>query len=412
LWIPRQLRPQILRLAATFPIVVLVGPRQVGKTSLLENAFGGIPVVPLDVAGNAELAETRPEEFLARFPPPVVLDEIQYAPKLFRYLKASVDQRRGENGLFILTGSQSYPLMEAVSESLAGRAAIVPFLGLSGEEWSAVDAVRADAGWFEFLWRGGYPALWARGQDSPSRDRWYQGYLATYLERDVRNLMNVGNLRDFERFLRACAARTAQTLNYADLGRDVGVSPNTIKQWLSVLQASGQVLLLEPYHRSLGKRLVKSPKLYFTETGLAAFLMGFASAEALRQNASASGALFENYVVGQWIRWRDWVEPGASLWWWSNGTHEVDLVIERNARLYGIEVKLAQNPDGKSARGLDALKVVYGELVERRFVACTTSVPFAIDPETLAQPGWTVWNLDVEPSGEPRATNNDRGSSD
>lgn len=397
MWIRRQLAKEIKALAASFPVVVLVGPRQVGKTSLLENTFEKLRYVPLDLASNAEMAETRPEEFLALHPPPVVFDEVQYAPGLFRYLKAAVDQRAGENGLFILTGSQNYALMESVSESLAGRAAIIPFHGLSGEEWGAVEVFRERYSWREFLWRGSFPGLWAAGDAAPSRDRWYQGYVATYLERDVRNLLNVGNLRDFERFLRAAAARTAQMLNMSDLGRDVGISPSTVRQWLSVLQASGLILLLEPYHRSLGKRLVKSPKLYWNDTGLVAFLLGFASAEALWQNPASAGALFENYVVEQWLRWRDWTEPSAQLWFWSDSKSEVDLVVERNGRLHPIEVKISERPDPRNLRGFAAFRAMYGELAAPGWVACTAEQGFGLGDGLTAVPGWRVWNLDASP---------------
>ena len=395
MWIERQIAGELRRLAGSFPVLVVVGPRQVGKTALLERAFGDdYAYVPLDLAGHAEMAETRPEDFLRRFPPPVVLDEIQYAPSFFRHVKTTVDARRGENGLFVLSGSQNYLLMQSVSESLAGRAAILPFTGLSGREWEAVEGLRERYGWQEFLWRGGFPALWAQGEDSPSRDRWYQGYVATYLERDVRNLLNVGSLRDFERFLRAAAARTAQTLDMSELGRDIGIATSTVKEWLSVLQASGQVLLLEPYYRSLGKRLAKSPKLYFSDTGLAAFLMGFGSADALWQSVDV-GALFENYVVAQWLRWRDWTEPSASLWYWRDQAgSEVDLVVELNGRIYAIECKLTEKPAKRDLRGLRRLTEFYGdEMVARRFVACTTALPFEIVPGATAVPGWTTWDL-------------------
>lgn len=395
MWIERQLAEELRRLCRSFPVLVVVGPRQVGKTALLEKTFSDYGYVPLDLAGHAEMAERSGDEFLRRYPPPVVLDEIQYAPAFFRHVKTEVDRRRGENGLFVLTGSQGYPLMESVADSLAGRAAVIPWLGLSGAEWSAVEELRTLASWPEFLWRGGYPGLWADLDAAPPRDRWYQGYLATYLERDVRNLMNVGSLRDFERFLRACAARTAQTLNMSDLGRDVGISAPTAKQWLSVLQASGQILLLEPYYRSLGKRLAKSPKLYFADTGLAAFLTGFDSADSLWRSSSV-GALFENYVVTQWLRWRDWTQPSASLWYWRNQNGgEVDLLIERNGKLVAIECKLTQTPVGKDLRGLRSLRSFYGDdYVEKSFVACTTEVPFEVAEGVMAVPGWTTWGID------------------
>lgn len=190
------------------------------------------------------------------------------------HIKTRVDSERGRNGIFIITGSQNFLLMENLAESPAGRAAVIPFLGPSATEWRTTAGDGSLPEWKNFLWRGGFPALWSAPQAPPSRDRWYQGYVATYLERDVRNLLNVGSLRDFERFLRACAARCGQVLNLSELGRDVGVSTPTAKQWLSVLQASNQVFLLEPYHRSLGKRISKTPKLYFTDGGLAAYLVG------------------------------------------------------------------------------------------------------------------------------------------
>ncbi len=238
MWIERTISSELLVLAQQHPVVVLTGPRQVGKTSLLERLFPKHGNASLDVASNAEMAETRPGDFLVRYPPPLVVDEVQYAPAFFRDIKTAVDARRGQKGLFVLTGSQNFLLMERVSDSLAGRAAVVPFLGLSAEEWAAFRGPPSAEAWFDFLWRGSFPVLWSEGDASPGRDRWYQGYVATYLERDVRNLANVGSLRDFERMLRACAARCARTLNMSELARDVGVAPSTARQWISVLQAS------------------------------------------------------------------------------------------------------------------------------------------------------------------------------
>lgn len=394
MWIDREISPELSRIAAAFPVVVLVGPRQVGKTSVLERAFPDYEYVSLDVAANAEMAETRPDDFLRLHPPPLVLDEIQYAPAFFRRIKTFVDANRPRNGLFILSGSQNFMLMQQVADSLAGRAAVIPFSGLSGREWQGSQVATTDLPWREFLWRGGFPRLWDDPDQPVSRDRWYQGYLATYLERDVRNLLQIGNLRDFERFLRACAARCAQTLNMSEIGRDVGISATTARQWISVLQASNQIILLEPYYKSLGKRLAKSPKLYFTDTGLASFLMGFQTAEAL-WNSRAAGAIWENHVVSQWQKWRDWHQPAASLWYWRDqGGNEVDLLIESDNRLTAIECKLAERPGGQDLRGLKRLRDFYGaEAIAHSYIACTAGQPFDPAPGVTAVSGWTLWVL-------------------
>jgi len=394
MWIEREIAAELKKAAATFPVVALVGPRQVGKTSILERMFPDYDYVSLDVAVNAEAAETRPREFLQQHMPPVVVDEVQYAPAFFRHIKTHVDAYKGRNGLFVITGSQNFLLMETLAESLAGRAAVIPFLGLSGREWKAAMAVSRHPDWVSFLWKGGFPALWSAPQETPSRERWYQSYVATYLERDVRNLLNVGSLRDFERFLRACAIRCGQVLNLSELGRDVGISTPTAKKWMSVLQASNQVFLLEPYFRSLGKRLVKTPKLYFTDTGLAAYLMGFSSARALWASREA-GALWETHVVNQWLRWRDWHEPSLGLWYWRDqGGNEVDLLLERDRKIAAVECKIKERPERKDLHGIERLRAFYGEKeVPRAYVACPTEISFDLEDGATAVSGWEVWPL-------------------
>ncbi len=393
MWINREISAELRAVSRTFPALVLIGPRQVGKTAVIERTFPDYGYVSLDVASNAEMAETRPQEFLRRYPPPVILDEIQYAPSVFRHLKTTIDQKK-ENGLFLLCGSQNFMLMEAVSDSLAGRAAVIPFLGLSATEWLLTQESKSLEHCIDFLWKGSFPALWADPDNAPARDRWYQGYVSTYLERDVRNLLNVGSLRDFQRFLRACAARCARTLNMSELGRDVGVSATTARQWISVLSSSNLILLLEPYYRSLGKRLAKSPKLYFTDTGLAAFLMGFQSPEAMWSSREA-GPLWENHVVTQWLRWRDWHQPSTTLWYWRDQAgNEVDLLLEMGDRLLAVECKLSEQPSSRDLRGIRRLRDFYGaERVQHAYIACTTQAPFAIDEGASAVSGWTVWDL-------------------
>jgi len=394
MWIEREISPKLREIAASFPALVLVGPRQVGKTSLLERIFPDYTYVSLDVASYAEMAETQPQEFLQQFKPPIVLDEIQYAPAFFRYIKTYIDQHRGQNGLFILTGSQNYALMAAVTDSLAGRAAVIPMLGISGLEWQACAPIQIGFDWKEFLWRGSYPALWANLDNAPTRDRWYQGYVTTYLERDVRSLLNVGSLRDFERFIRVCATRCGQLLNMSDIGRDVGISATTAKEWISVLQASNLIYLLEPYYRSLGKRLSKTPKLYFSDTGLASYLMGFQSATSLWQSQYA-GAMWENYVVSQWLRWRDSFHPAVGIWYWRDQQgSEVDLLLEIDQKLIAIECKISEKPVARDQKGIMKCRDFYGDnMIQAAYIACTTKQSFTLSQNVIAQNAWTVWNV-------------------
>ncbi len=396
MWIKRELEEEVKKISIEFPVIVITGPRQVGKTAIVEKSFPDYLYVSLDSPALAEMAETMPEEFLRRFPPPAVLDEIQYAPAIFRHIKQYVDQHREQNGLFILSGSQNFVLMQSVTESLAGRTSVIPLLGLSGLEWKRAfrPSTSTWKDWFTFLWKGSFPGLWKDPKHPPSRDRWYQGYVATYLERDVRNLIRIGRLRDFERFLRACAVRAGSILNMSDIGRDVGISATTSKEWISILCSSGQLFLLEPYFKSLGKRLVKSPKLYFTDTGLLAYLLGFQTMENIMQSPYA-GALWENYCINQWIRWRDWHAPSAGLWFWRDRTgNEVDLILEIDQKLIPIECKFKEHPDKADIKAIKKLKKFYGEdQVSKAFIACLTKVPFMVAPDVMAISGWTIWDI-------------------
>src|SRR5256712_4803368 len=282
MWIPRDIEPRLLRSARTRPVVVLTGARQTGKTSTFRRLFSNHEFVSLDLPTEAEQAEKEPQSFLRRHPPPVIIDEVQYAPGLLPHLKGAVDARRAKNGQFLLTGSQKFTLMKGISESLAGRADIIELETLSFGE---IHRARPDVGVDHAIVRGGFPELHA----DPDIDAvaYYNSYIATYLERDIRSLANVGSLRDFERFLRACAFRSANLLNKADLARDVGIAPSTANQWLSVLEASGQVVLLEPWFSNRTKSIVKSPKLFLADTRLLCALLNIRSEEALRQSPSA-----------------------------------------------------------------------------------------------------------------------------
>jgi uncharacterized protein len=336
-WIAREIGEFLRSLAQQRPAILVTGCRQSGKSRLLVETFKGHRHVSLDLPSIAELADDAGEEFLRQYPPPLLVDEVQYAPKLFRYIKAAIDEHRDQSGLFLLTGSQKFQLMNHISESLAGRVSVIDLYTLSASELEAYRGELASSDTLlEWMFRGGYPELHARDLDPT---RFYADYVATYLERDVRSLAGVRNLRDFNRFLRLCATRTGQLLSMNGLATDVGVSVNTVQSWIGVLEASGIITLLSPYYRNLGKRLVKTPKLYFTDTGLACFLTGISNSRALQQS-SQLGAYFETYVLGQLLRWHaNRGRPLEIYFYRDHYGHEVDFVIPEGDRLRLFECK-------------------------------------------------------------------------
>ena len=382
MWITRKYESTLRALSEQFPSVVVTGSRQVGKTSLVQKVFPDYTYVTLDIPAIAAQAENHPEAFIKNHPEPLIIDEVQYAPSIFRYLKVAIDRDK-KPGRFILTGSQHFLLMQGVSESMAGRCGVINMLNLSSRE------IREGVGAYsenDYLIRGGYPELYARREID--FHLWYSSYLATYLERDVRNILNVGSLRDFDRFLRAIAIRTSQILSYSDLARDVGIAPNTAKKWISVLQASGQIVLLEPYYRNLGKRLVKSPKLYMCDTGLSLFLMGFENLEAVL-NHPVIGAIWETHVVMQVIKHYQALGKNRPLWFWRtiHGA-EVDLLIEQGGRFIAVEAKFSENPDFKALKGMNALKKFYGkDSVIAGFIASRTENSYPLSDKVHAVPG-------------------------
>ncbi len=376
MWIEREWSRAVAALLRTFPAVLLTGPRQVGKTSLLRHQYPSLAYATFDDPALARQAETQPDTFFAAHPGPLILDEVQYVPSLFRHLKKVIDRDR-RPGRFLLTGSQTFALMHNVSESLAGRCGVLEMSSLSFGEVHRENAKRAD---LDYVVTGGFPALYS-GVFERASD-FYSSYLATYLERDVRNMRGVGDLRDFDRFMRAAALRTGQSLSYADLARDVGVAPNTARAWMSVLVASGLVYLLEPYHRNLGKRLVKAPKLYFLDTGLASHLVGIDSRATLLASPLA-GAFWETFVVGQVVRHFQTARARPPVWYWRTSTgDEVDIVIERGARFIAVECKLTETPRRDATKGIAALRAYYGtSAVEKAYVACRTPHRHSIDSD-------------------------------
>ncbi|QLA15951.1 ATP-binding protein [Desulfolutivibrio sulfoxidireducens] len=409
MYLPRTLERFIREASAQFPAILVTGARQVGKTTLLRRAAGPERTyVTLDDPLVLDLAREDPALFLQRFPPPVLIDEIQYAPGLLPYIKMAADQEN-RPGLFWLTGSQPFHLMRGISESLAGRVGLVRLSGLSRAEsmglgagvrpfLPAHDPVAARSAparnnppslldIYTLIWRGSFPALAAN--PNANRDLFFNSYLQTYLQRDVRDLAQVGDEMAFLRFLRAAAARTGQLLNMAELARDADVAPNTAKRWLSILRASGIVHLLEPYHTNVTKRLVKTPKLYFLDTGLCAYLTGWSSPVTLVDGAM-SGAVFETWVAGEMLRS-----------WWHNGLEapfyhyrdkdqmEIDVVIVRDGVLYPVEIKRTGSPGQTDARRFTALSRL-GMPVGPGAVVCLATQPLPLARQAWAVPAWEI----------------------
>lgn len=325
-----------MRLARGFPIVAITGPRQAGKTTLAKMAFPDKPYLSLEDPDMRSLAESDPRGLLSRFPKGAVLDEAQRTPQLFSYLQTHVDAD-ARPGKFVLTGSQQFGLLSGISQSLAGRVGLVQLLPFSMGE--LIGAKRLTGELDELLFRGQYPPLYDR--DVRPGD-WFAGYMTTYIERDVRQLINVRDLSFFQRFVKMCAARTGQLLNLSSLASDCGITHNTASSWISVLEASYIIHLLRPHYRNFNKRLIKAPKLYFCDTGLAAWLMGIREPEQISFHAQR-GALFETLVVTEFLKARFNQGFQSNLFFWRDSKGlEIDLVLEEGDELKPIEIKAGQ----------------------------------------------------------------------
>lgn len=331
--IPRQATSTLQRFAKGFPILALTGPRQSGKTTLAKHVFAQKAYVSLENPDELEFANSDPRRFLARFDEGAILDEVQRCPALLSWLQTLVDER-GVMGDFVLTGSAQFELIEGITQSLAGRVGRVELLPLSSQELSAAQKLPSDLN--TLLLQGGYPSLYDR--DVSPQD-WFGNYIATYIERDVRQLMAVRDLSQFQRFVKMCAARSGQLLNLTALGADCGLSATTAREWLSVLEASYLVTRLQPHHQNFGKRLVKSPKLYFLDVGLMAWLLGIRDTNTLDTHA-ARGALFETFIVSELVKQRFNQGQPSDLYFWRDSTgHEVDVLLDTPAGLQAIEIK-------------------------------------------------------------------------
>ena len=398
-YIDRSLEPVVRKAAREFSSVVLAGPAQSGKTTLLRHLFREthryVSLEPPDVRA---AAAGDPRSFLEMNQPPVIFDEVQCAPGLMPFIKERIDKCGGKAGQYLLTGYRNLPLAEKITESLRGRATMLRLLPLSYRE--IMRTPHANFPWekgartgrhnyiFRDLWEsflnGGYPEIAA----NPKRDvaRWHASYVQAYLDRDLRSLRQIGDLTQFHMFLRAMAARSAQLLNITDLARDLGLAVNTVKAWISVLEATCQIFILRPYFRNVGKRLVKTSKVYFADVGTLCYLVGLKDADHAMSGPMGS-AIFETAVVGEIMRRLSGRGKRPHLYFWRTSTGvEVDLIVEIAGKLIPIEIKTSATPDRSMARNIVAFrKDLYGQ-TEKGFVVHPGDVTLPLVPDAVVLP--------------------------
>ncbi len=400
----RTLAKKLKEISKSFPVILLTGPRQVGKTTLFEIcASQKMQYVTLDDLDVRDLAQNDPGLFIQTYKTPLIIDEVQYAPQLFSYIKIAVDRER-KNGMYWLTGSQKFHLMKGVTESLAGRVAIVDLLGFSNAEIEARENTKPfipDVKWinmarknikkpkqldaiYKQIWRGSFPKVNVDKKEL-TRQIFYSSYIRTYLQRDVKDILKISDENAFYNFISAVAARTGNLLNYNDLARDVGIDNKTAKSWLSVLETSGLVYVLNSYHNNLSKRLVKTPKIYFLDTGLCAYLTKWTDAKSL-QNGAMSGAILETYIFAEILKsyWHNGVEPNF-YYYRDADQKEIDLVIETAETLYPIEFKKTATPSKNSSKNFLELKK-FNKKIGHGVVICFVEKDISLSKDVTAIP--------------------------
>ena len=401
----RTLQPIVEKTARGFRVLLLNGQRQVGKTTLLKNMTKSTErsYVSLDDMEAKKLAQNDPELFLQQYPPPVIIDEIQYAPQLFPYIKIYADEHREHKGAFWLTGSQKYTLMQGIQESLAGRIAILDLMGLSYREkikkpfsgmpfLPSMDKSRDGKKLtvndvYRHIWEGAMPEPYV--DRKIERERYYSSYVKSYIERDVRDFYNLEKPIQFFDFISVAASLTGQLLNYSNIARDIGIDVKTAQAWMGILEKSGLVYLLHPYSPNITKRIIKTPKMYFLDTGLCAYLTKWLTPDSLMMGAM-SGSILETYVVGEILK--SYLHNGRdpTVYFYRDANqHEIDIVIEEDGTLYPVEIKKTASPgsnDYKSFRELEKLKKKIG----LGAVLCLKAERIALSREVVSIPVWEI----------------------
>ena len=416
----RTIKDTIKNVSETFPVLLVTGPRQVGKTTILESLMKPErKKVSLDNPTIRAMAKSDPELFLQRYAPPVLIDEVQYAPELFAYIKIIVDERR-QNGDFWLTGSQMFRMMESVTETLAGRAGIIPMLGLSNSEINGnhfspfevepemiikriSEAKRMSVNdVFERIYKGSMPHIYK--EPNINLQIFFESYLDTYISRDIRDLEQVANETAFINFIKVVAARTATVVNYEALANEVGISAPTAKSWLSLLVSCGIVALIQPYSNNALKRAIKAPRIYFLDTGLCAHLLGWGSPTVL-ENSAMSGAFFETWVVSE--IYKSYLNSGKRpplYYYRDTNKKEIDLIIYQNGTVYPIEIKKSSAPKD-AIKNFSVLKAIEKNPDESDYfegtallkteigtgaVVCLASDVMPIDKKNWYIPAWVI----------------------
>lgn len=410
--IERTLTDKIIHIAKYFPVILLTGPRQVGKTTIFEEiSQGKYSYVSLDDLSKRELAQKDPALFIQSYEPPLIIDEIQYAPQLFTYIKIYVDTHNDQNGLFFLTGSQKFHLIKGVQESLAGRVAVLDLLGFSYKEIinkAHTESFLPDETWiknsqsflrensdtaltvhdmYEIIWNGSFPRLVS--QNNHGRDVFYRSYIQTYIERDIKDSHNITDSIAFYNFIRAVAARTGQLLNFTDLARDISIDSKTAKSWLAILERSGLVQLLYPYYSNITQRIIKTPKVYFLDTGLCSYLTGWDSPKTLEAGAM-SGAILETYVYAEILKsyWHNCKE--APIYFYRDKDQkEIDFILEVNGTIYPIEVKKTLMPNESAVKNFGVLEKL-NKPIGQGAVLCLNPDLLPITKKVVSVPIWTI----------------------
>lgn len=393
----RTLEKQIIKLSNQFKVLLITGARQVGKSTLLKHCGKTRDYVTLDNYKDRELAINEPELFLQRYKVPIIIDEIQYAPNLLSYIKIAVDNSN-ERGQYWLTGSQQFHMMKNVTESLAGRVAVLDLKGFSLKEIENkeqipfiptndfIEQMRKTSKYHDltniygYIWKGSYPDI---NVNNTNWETFYSSYLQTYIERDIKDLNAVKNEMYFLKFLRILASRTGKMLNYTDIASEVGVSVMTIKSWVSILVSSNIIYLLQPYFSNLNKRIVKTPKIYFLDTGLCSYLTNWETPKTLESGAM-SGAIFETFVVAEIIKSYVHNAKTPNIYYYRDkDKKEIDVIIEKNNKLYPIEIKKSANPN-KSI--LKHFSIIPNERQGKGAVICLCDKDFPITENVNAIP--------------------------